>query len=95
MPTVTIECRTEAEAASLRQAAAFVAEMHHLAHSAPDGQALRLAEALALGSGRRLLADTLAAAVQQRVDAAEQKGGRPAAARAPAASASRGGTPAT
>jgi hypothetical protein len=95
MPTVTLECRTEAEAASLRQAAAFVAEMHHLAQSAPDGQVFHLAEALAFDAGRRLLADTLGAAVQQRVDGAEQGGGRPAAARAPAASALRGGTPAT
>jgi hypothetical protein len=95
MPTVTIECRTEAEAASLRRAAAFVAEMHHLAQSAPDGQVLPRAEALACGPGRRPLADTLAAAVQQRVDAAEQKGGPPAAARAPGGPASRGGTPAT
>src|SRR4051812_32801306 len=42
MPTVTFECRTEAEAASLRRAAAFVAEMHHLAQAAPDGQVLPL-----------------------------------------------------
>ena len=43
--TVTIECRSEAEAVSLRQAAAFVAEMHQLAQEAPDGQVLHLAEA--------------------------------------------------
>ncbi len=69
--------------------------MHHLAQSAPDGQVLPLAEALACDPGRLLLADTLRAAVQQRVAAAEQKGGPPAAARAPGGCACRGGTPAT
>jgi hypothetical protein len=85
--TVTIECRSEAEAASLRQAAAFVAEMHHLALSAPDGQVLHVAEACALGQGRTLLRDALQAAAQARVEAAEQKGGPPASARAPVSSA--------
>ena len=85
--TVTIECRSEAEAASLRQAAAFVAEMHQIALAAPDGQVLHLAEAHALGQGRRLLRAALQAAAQARVDAAEQKGGPPAPARAPACSA--------
>jgi hypothetical protein len=93
--TVTIECRSEAEAASVRQAAAFAAEMYSLALSAPDGQVLHLAEALALGQGRGLLRDTLQSAAQARVDAAEQKGGPVASARAPARSASRGGTAAT
>ena len=93
--TVTIECRTEAEAASVRQAAAFAAEMHSLALSAPEGQVLSLAEAHALGRGRTLLRDTLRAAAQARIDSAEQKGGTPASARAPAGSASRGGTAAT
>ena len=92
---MTIECRTEAEAAALRQAAAFVAEMHHLALSAPTGQALHLAEACALGQGRQLLRDALRAAAQARVDADEQKGGPPAPARAAAGSAPRGGTAAT
>lgn len=85
--TVTIECRSEAEAASVRQAAAFAAEMHSLAQLAPDGQVLHLAEAHALGQGRQLLRATLQAAAQARVDAAEQKGGRRAAARAPLGSA--------
>lgn len=95
MPTVTFECATEAEAASLRQAAAFVAEMHHLALSSPDGQALHSAEGLALDAGRRLLRETLRAAVQARIDGSEEKGGPHAPARAAAASASRGGMRAT
>lgn len=86
--TVTIECHTEAEAASLRQAAAFVAEMHQIAQSAPDCQALHLVEAHALGQGRQLLRDTLQSAAQARLDADEKKGGPPAsAATAPAGSA--------
>jgi hypothetical protein len=95
--TVTIECRTEAEAASLRLAAAYVSEMHQLALAAPDGQVLHLAEVHALGPGRKLLRATLQAAAQGRVDAAEQKGGPRASApaRAPARSAPRGGTAAT
>lgn len=95
MPTVTIECRTEAEAASLRQAAAFVSEMHDLAHSSAPGQALHLAEGLALGAGRRLLRRTLQDAVQERIGQAEQKGGRCASARAASPCASRDGTRAT
>jgi len=93
--TVTIQCATEAEAASLRQAAAFVAEMHQLAHSAPDGQVLDLCEARALDQGRRLLREALRAAAQARVAAAGQKGGPPAPARAPAGRARRGGAAAT
>jgi hypothetical protein len=93
--TVTIECPTEAEAASVRQAAAFVAEMHQLALAAPPGQVLHLAEALALGQGRQLLRDTLQSAAQTRIDSAELKGGPPAAACARRRPASRGGTAAT
>jgi hypothetical protein len=95
MPTITFECQTEAELASLRQAAAFVSEMHQLAQTAPSGQALPLTEALACDQGRKLLLGVLRAAVQGRIDAAEQKGAPRAPARAPAASASRGGTSAT
>lgn len=97
MPTVTIQCATEAEAASIRQAAAFLSEMHCLAQSAPDGQVLHLTEGLALDKGRRLLRDTLQAAVQARVDAAEprQKRGPRASAGAAAGSAPRGGPGAT
>jgi hypothetical protein len=91
MPTFTFECRSEAELASLRQAAHFLAELHHLAQAAPDGQVLRLAEGHALGAGRQLLRDALQAAAQGRVDRAEAKGGRHAAARARPRPASRGG----
>lgn len=95
MPTMTVEYQTEQEKALIQQALSFVAEMRQLAQAAPAGQVLTLCEARALGSGRRLLLDTLQAAAQARVDAAEQKGARPAPARAPAATASSGGAAAT
>lgn len=87
MPSVTFEYRSEAERAALERAAAFVAEMHSLAQSAPDGQVLHACEGLALDSGRDLLRHALRGAVQRRVDAAEQKGGPPA----PAPAAPRAG----
>ena len=91
MPTFTFECQSEAELASLRQAAHFLAELHHLAQTAPDGHVLHLAEGHALDAGRQFLRDALQSAAQHRVGLAEQKGGRHAAARARARSASRGG----
>jgi hypothetical protein len=95
MPTFTFECQSEAQYAALQQAALFLAEMHQLAQAAPPGQVLGAVEAHALDGGRRLLRDAVRAAAQERVDRDEQKGARRAAARAPGASASRGGTPAT
>jgi hypothetical protein len=93
--TLTVEYQTEQERAALEQAVAFVAEMHQLARSAPDGQVIALCESRALDQGRRLLRDTLQAAAQARIDAAEQKGAPPAPARAPTATTSRGGILAT
>jgi hypothetical protein len=95
MPTLSVEYQTEQERALIEQALSFVAEMRQLAQAAPAGQVLSLCEARALGQGRQLLRDTLQAAAQARVDAAEQKGAKPAPARAPAATASKGGTAAT
>jgi len=88
MPTVTFEYRSEAERVALERAVSFVAEMHSLAQAAPDGQVLQACEGQALGAGRDLLRHTLQQAVQARIDAAEQKGGRRASARAPARPAS-------
>jgi hypothetical protein len=95
MPTLSVEYQTEQERALIQQAVAFVTEMRQLAQSAPAGQVLQLCEARALDAGRQLLRDSLEAAAQARVDAAEQKGARPGPARAPAATTSRGGTAAT
>lgn len=91
MPTLQVECRTERELRLVQQAIAFIAEMHDLALSAPEGQVLHLCEALALDQGRQVLRDTLQSAVQACVDSAEEKGARPASARVPAATTSKGG----
>lgn len=90
MPTVTFEYRSEEERLAIEQAVAFVAEMHSLAQTSPDGQVLQSCEAHALAAGRDLLRRSLQRAAQARIDSAEQKGGPPAPARAPARSASSG-----
>jgi hypothetical protein len=74
----------------MERAIAFVAEMHALALTAPDGQVLPACEAHALDAGRDLLRCTLQQAAQTRIDAAEQKKGRRGCVRAPAPSASSG-----
>ena len=88
MPTGTFEYRSEQERVAIERAVAFVAEMHSLAQATPDGQILQACEGHALDAGRDLLRLTLQQAVQARVDAAEEKGGRRAPARAPDRSAS-------
>jgi hypothetical protein len=90
MPVGTFEYRSERERIAIERAIAFVAEMHSLAQTAPDGQVLHACEAHALDAGRDLLRSTLRHAAQQRVDAAEKKGAPPAPARAQAPSASSG-----
>jgi hypothetical protein len=87
MPTVTFEYRSEQERLAIERAVAFVAEMHSLAQTAPEGLVLHSCEGHALDAGRDLLRFTLQQAVQGRVDAAEQKGGPRGPARAPARSA--------
>jgi len=69
MPTLTIEYATDAERLALEQAIAFFTQMRHVADTAPDGSVLAACEQVALDDGRRLLKDTLAAAVQARADA--------------------------
>ena len=76
-------------------AIAFVADLHRLALTAPDGQVLDRCEQQALAHGRDRLRSALQRAVQARLDQAEQKGGPHAAARAPARSASSGAARAT
>jgi hypothetical protein len=88
MPTVTFDYRSEPERLAIERAVAFVAEMHSLAQAAPAGQILHACEGHALDAGRALLRFTLQQAVQQRVAAAEEKGGPHAPARALARSAS-------
>lgn len=67
MPTLTIEYQTDAERLILEQAVAFFAQMRHVGATAPDGTVLAACEQVALDSGRRLVRETLAAAVQSRV----------------------------
>ena len=88
MPVLTIEYRDESERLGLEQAIAFFTQMRQVAGSAPDGMVLAACEEVAVRDGCRLLRNSLAAAVQARIDAAEQKGGPPAS------EAARAGTPA-
>lgn len=87
MPTLTIEYQTEAERLILEQALAFSAQMRQVAATAPDGTVLGACERVALDSGRQLVRDTLASAVQGRADTTDaskkssvrgSKGGAPA-----------------
>ncbi|MBN9518988.1 hypothetical protein J0H58_10800 [bacterium] len=71
MPTLTIEYRTEAERLVLEQAVAFLTQVRQVADTAPDGTVLAACERVALDSGRRLVRDTLAQAVQARADATD------------------------
>jgi hypothetical protein len=91
MPTGMFEYRSEGERRAIERAIAFVAEMHDLAQTAPDGQVLGLCEGQAVERGHDLLRATLQEAVQARVEAAEEKKGRRGPARAGADSASSGG----
>lgn len=88
MLTGTFEYRSEQERMAIERAIAFVAEMHSLAQTTPDGGILHACEGYALDGGRDLLRLTLQQAVQARIDAAEEKGGLRASARARARSAS-------
>lgn len=71
MPTLSVEYTTEAERLALEQAIAFFTQMRHVANNAPDGTVLAACEQVALHEGRRLLKDSLAAAVQARADATD------------------------
>jgi hypothetical protein len=94
MPVLTIEYRDERERLGLEQAIAFFTQMRRVAQTAPDGTVLAACEQIALRDGQALLRAGLAAAVQGRIEAAEQKGGPPApgTARAGTPASPRGGT---
>jgi hypothetical protein len=95
MPTLTVEYRDESERLALEQAIAYVAQLRQLAQDAPGGSVLAACEQLALAQGRAVLRSTLAAALEGRIGAAEQKGGPPAAApgRTPATPRAATGAP--
>jgi hypothetical protein len=80
MPTLTIEYRDDNDRLALEQAIAYVTHLGQLTLSAPDGTVLAACEKLALSDGRALLRSTLAAALEGRISASEQKGGPPASA---------------
>jgi len=94
MPVLTIEYRDERERLGLEQAIAFFTQMRRVAQTAPDGAVLAACEQVALKDGPALLRAGLAAAVQGRIEVAEQKGGPPASGtvRAGAPASPRGGT---
>ena len=77
MPTLTIHYQTEAERLAYDRAIAFVAELHQLGLDSPPETVLDACEGLALEKGRQLLRDSLASAVQARVDRLEEKGATP------------------
>ena len=71
MPTLTIEYETDADRMALEQAVAFFTQMKRVAATAPAGTVLAACERVALADGRKLVRETLAGAVQARVDAAD------------------------
>ena len=75
MPTLTIAYRDDADRLALEQAMAYVAQLRQVAQEATDGSVLAACEQLALAQGRALLRSTLAAALEGRIAASEQKGG--------------------
>jgi len=79
MPTLTIEYRDESERLALEQAIAYLNDLRQLARQAPNGNVLDTCERLVLDKGRALLRSTFAAALQGRIQDAEQKGGTPVA----------------
>ncbi len=94
MPTLQVEYRDEAERLALEQAIAYLAQLRQVAQDAPDGSVLAAWERLALADGRALLRSTLAAALEGRIAAAEQKGGPPASVPKRTPDATRDNTPA-
>lgn len=84
--TVTLEVDAKHEPL-LRRALAMLEEMEQLALAAPDGTVFAACEAAVLEKGRQFQCQILADAVTRRIDAAEKKGRRSAA--APAAAARR------
>jgi hypothetical protein len=76
MPVLTIANQDEAERLGLEQAIAYFMQMRQTAQTPPDGTVLAACEQVALNEGRTFLRNSLAAAVQSRINEAEQKGER-------------------
>jgi hypothetical protein len=92
MPTLLIEYHDASERLALEQAIAYVSHLRQVAQDAPAGSVLAACETLALAEGRELLRTTLAATLEGRIDACEQKGGPPASAPRRTPDATRAGT---
>jgi len=75
MPVMSIEYHDENERLALEQAIAFFSQMRQVAQTAPAGTVLAACEKVALEQGQVVLRNSLAAAVQSRVDVADKKGG--------------------
>lgn len=74
---IEVDARHEA---IVRRALAIAEEMEQLALSAPDGTVFDACEQAVIDKGRSLQGQMLGAAVARRVEAAEKKGRRSAAA---------------
>lgn len=72
MPILTIEYTNVSERLQYERAIAFVQEMNRVGADAAHGTVLESCELLALDQGRKLLRETLADAVQGRVDAQQK-----------------------
>jgi hypothetical protein len=92
MPTLTVTYDTPEERRAYERAIEFVAEMHRLGLEAPDGGVIDACEAVTLSQGSDLLRDTLASAVQARVDRLEKKSTPLAGTRRAARGGGRGGS---
>jgi hypothetical protein len=93
MPSLTIDYRDESERLVVEQVLAYLGELRRVAQEAPDGTVLDACEKVALTDGRALLRTTLAAALDSRITASEQKGGRRAFVPRRTPAAPRGVTP--
>lgn len=80
-PKVAIEIEAKHEAI-VRRAVALAEEMEQLALTAPDGAVFQACEEAVIEKGRTFQAQALGEAVMRRIDAAEKKGRRSAAAAA-------------
>ena len=78
--TVSFTVTSSAQKAALTAAFAFVSEVEAAAQTAPPGRVLDACETLALGQGRKFLADTLQSVLQQRIDDSQKKMVPPASA---------------
>lgn len=78
--SLTITITSAAEERLVEQALAMARDLKDLAQLAPEGQVLDCCEEAAVNQGRELTRQALEQAVAQRLEAAQKKGRRSAAA---------------